>query len=942
MSIRYLQSGDEPAGSLLNLGWVDDGGDSWWAGAQRCFASVAIATALVSTALSAAIASEVQQDAEEIPAGSLKKFSTPDEDFWSNPTAPFPATISQPLPYAIGEPAEMFPQTVLPPDEDFWRNPVAPVAGTNYQPLPYLPDVSDDPAGSLVKASGLDEDYWALCVQGTSASFAAAAWNIFQCLPYLPDPSDEPAQFHGILLEWYAEANATSSVGYNIYRALASGQEGSTPLNPAPVSVGASPGSLCAYADTTIQWGVPYYYYVCSIDTSTQTISSPSSQISASFPPTVDEDFWSNLVPPSAPANFLRLPYLPDPDEVPAGHFAKFTSPDEDYWTNLGAGGWGLGPAGWGFAPGGKLAVPFPQLPYLPDVDEIPAGSLYAVPEEFYWQNPVAPASLAIFQRLPYLPDPEEIPAGGFAKFATPDEDFWPPFAQAPGGGQTAPAQWTLYQPLPYLPDAEEIPAGKLLGLVEELYWQNPVAPIAAANFQRLPYLPDPDEIPAGALAQFSTPDEDFWQNPVPSSLFPVPFSIFQRLPYLPDPDEIPAASLIKLTTPDEDYWTNPVAPAQWTISPPPLYCPDPQDEPAQFHWIVLNWLADPTASSTCGYNIYRAPISGGGTGFVLLNSAPVDVGAAPNSPCTYTDSTIQWGVFYYYYVCTVDTSDGLVSSPSITIEAGYPPIVDEDFWWNPAAPVVAAIYQPLPYLPDLSDDPAGALKKFPTPDEDFWTNPAAPAQWTLFQPLPYAAGESAEILPLPVLPPDEDFWLSLVPPAPAAIYQRLPYLPDPEELPAASLYGVPEETEWRSGVAPLLASIYQQLPYASGETGEAIPPPFVPDEDYWQNLVGAVREPPLRLQFPYLPELSDEPAGSLYIPPCVPDEDFWTNQVAPAQVAMNWSQPSFYGFDDFISYWSWQTWMVNTRSAARGRLSRSTPRSRTSRGASRKSLVVG
>src|ERR1700724_3499450 len=46
-----------------------------------------------------------------------------------------------------------------------------------------------------------------------------------------------------------------------------------------------------------------------------------------------------------------------------------------------------------------------------------------AVADEAFWQNPVAPTSATLYQNLPYLPDSEEIPAGSL--HGQPDEDFW-------------------------------------------------------------------------------------------------------------------------------------------------------------------------------------------------------------------------------------------------------------------------------------------------------------------------------------------------------------------------------------------------------------------------------------------------------------------------------------------------------------------------------------
>jgi hypothetical protein len=124
----------------------------------------------------------VFRDPEEVPAGSLKKFTSPDEDFWPQALfpAPVPATLFQRLP--LGDPEELnagdeFGQY----DEDFWVNPVAPVPASLYR-SPVFADPEEVPAGRLVNAKP-DEDYW----QNRVAPVAA---SLYQALPYLYDAAD--------------------------------------------------------------------------------------------------------------------------------------------------------------------------------------------------------------------------------------------------------------------------------------------------------------------------------------------------------------------------------------------------------------------------------------------------------------------------------------------------------------------------------------------------------------------------------------------------------------------------------------------------------------------------------------------------------------------------------------------------------------------------------
>lgn len=63
-------------------------------------------------------------------------------------------------------------------------------------------------------------------------------------------------------------------------------------------------------------------------------------------------------------------------------------------------------------------------------------------------------------------------------------------------------------------------------------------------------------------------------------------------------------------------------------------------------HSVTLNWTA--STSTVVGYNVYRSTTSGGP--YTLITSSPV-VGT------TYTDTTVQAGVTYFYVVTAVDSS---------------------------------------------------------------------------------------------------------------------------------------------------------------------------------------------------------------------------------------------------------------------------------------------
>jgi fibronectin type 3 domain-containing protein len=79
---------------------------------------------------------------------------------------------------------------------------------------------------------------------------------------------------------------------------------------------------------------------------------------------------------------------------------------------------------------------------------------------------------------------------------------------------------------------------------------------------------------------------------------------------------------------------------------------------------VSLTWSA-PTNSTdpVVGYNIYRA--AGGSSSYQLLNTSV-------NTPTSYTDSSVQSGTAYSYYVESVD-AQGNQSSPSNLFTVSIP-----------------------------------------------------------------------------------------------------------------------------------------------------------------------------------------------------------------------------------------------------------------------------
>lgn len=69
-------------------------------------------------------------------------------------------------------------------------------------------------------------------------------------------------------------------------------------------------------------------------------------------------------------------------------------------------------------------------------------------------------------------------------------------------------------------------------------------------------------------------------------------------------------------------------------------------------HSATLTWTppSDGSANPSSGYNVLKGTTAGGENA-TPINSAPVAVGCASTTNCTYTDTNVQAGQTYYYKV---------------------------------------------------------------------------------------------------------------------------------------------------------------------------------------------------------------------------------------------------------------------------------------------------
>lgn len=311
-----------PTAALLNQGQLglDDGSGDWWSGVQSFTLSAVLAVALSVTAIGASARQAFGQWQDEVPQ------AVADEAFWQNPVAPVPAIFYQNYPYLPD--SEEIPASGLygQPDEDFWQNPTAPVKAT--LGAIYLPDPEEIPAAQL--SATVDEYYW----QNEVAPVKATLGSL-----YLPDPEEIPS------------GNLSATVDEYFW------------VNSVPPIFSYSVPAVFSYDDVIVP------------------------QVAAFVP---DEDFWVNPVLPALQTSIVPSLNIDSQEPTLFGQF------DEDFWQNA------VQPV--------QAALAWPQQ-FTFDVQE-PSGSLFGQPDEDFWKNWVAPVQASLYQNLPYLPDPEEIPAG--------------------------------------------------------------------------------------------------------------------------------------------------------------------------------------------------------------------------------------------------------------------------------------------------------------------------------------------------------------------------------------------------------------------------------------------------------------------------------------------------------------------------------------------------
>ena len=472
----------------------------------------------------------------------------------------------------------------------------------------------------------------------------------------------------------------------------------------------------------------------------------------------VEEEYWQNAAPPTAARNTLALPYLPDPEELPAG--ALRGQPDEDFYQPPVP---PLPPIVAAFiadderpTPGTLTAEEDVYLPPIPPGPPVPRAitvederpTPLTVDDEF-WANPVWPS-----------PTPTWVPLFGLADETATfplDEDFWSP--PIPPGPPIIRAVIADDELVPFVP------------VLEEDGWRTPW-PVQTTTWVPV-FLVADDTAPASFFSE-----EDGWLPPLPAIIRPpLVFTADDERP-------TPAAPLV-----DEDAWANPTRTVQ-----PPTWVPvfqladetaTPLVPPEEEGW----FLDDSSKKSHARTQTIQVPWRDDGlAGLFGEDDYPVFWLPAPvTAQSVWTAIRPTWIL------------GGNEDAPPLT---GQP---DEDFWQNPVAPLAAANLLRLPYLPDPEEIPAGALHG--QPDEDFYLSPIPP-------PPPIIRPFTADDEITSFLRAEEEYWQNPTAPVPATNFVRIPLLPDPEEIPAGQLRGQPDEDFWQNAVRPVPAANVLRFPY--------------------------------------------------------------------------------------------------------------------------------
>lgn len=171
--IRYIQSGADDFGGPSPRA-LDDGSDSWWAGAAQCCASVAIAGALAANTLAAQINRDLPRDDQ--PPGGLRGVA--DENSWQNPVAPEGWSYRVPR-YWEFEQHEQASGLFGPPDYG-GDMPIVQPPGPQYVPMPWAWEPEDTRVPPPTPIAVEDDSWWLGPAPAPPINVVPAQWGYEQ------------------------------------------------------------------------------------------------------------------------------------------------------------------------------------------------------------------------------------------------------------------------------------------------------------------------------------------------------------------------------------------------------------------------------------------------------------------------------------------------------------------------------------------------------------------------------------------------------------------------------------------------------------------------------------------------------------------------------------------------------------------------------------------
>lgn len=350
---------------------------------------------------------------------------------------------------------------------------------------------------------------------------------------------------------------------------------------------------------------------------------------------------------------------------------------------------------------------------------------------------------------------------------------------------------------------------------------------------------------PAGNLSFVEALPEEYWQNPVPSVNWPQT-SVFT------DDDVHP--TFVSVFTPDDGDWQ-------------PLTKADPG-----LNYVRLPFL-DPE----------EIPV---GSFSAIPN--PVDDSAiwTPVPPIGDADTNVSVWMDDGSWVPALQPDEDFWPSTALPAPYSWPPPVvafsasdedsliiqfpaNEDFWISGVAPDPGSLIWPQQWTFETLDN--SGLVAFA--DEVFWQNPVFPDPGNVFvfPQWPFETNDPAGSLTLTL---DDSFRPDFVPPDPGRLTWPQQWTFEQNE-PLGFLVPFHDEDFWTPQV-PAVNWDYKQ-PFLSDEVIVQQSSSTI-EEYYWNLITGPITfatPPALLLSFPYLPDVEENPAGTLTPPPPPPPPCF-------------------------------------------------------------------